>query len=93
MKVNVKVSVSDSERDTLANYLDGKESARLATRKDVNNFLYGCLDAALLGQSSVDTYDCQLDYDAEIERLHKEGFNESYIRGWMKIGQSMGLYD
>lgn len=50
MKTNVSVELTDEQRDALANMLDGKQSARLLTRKDVNEmvaaFMASMVDAA-----------------------------------------------
>jgi len=73
MNVNVKLSLDDGERDALADYIDGRVNKRLASRKDVNNFVKGCLDAALLGKPVTD------------HKLREMGFDESYIRGWNQV--------
>ena len=46
MKGNYNYSVEDSDRDFIANVLDGKETRRMATRKEICAMLEGCLDAA-----------------------------------------------
>tara|TARA_A100001201_G_scaffold143757_1_gene147274 strand:- start:20824 stop:21144 length:321 start_codon:yes stop_codon:yes gene_type:complete len=50
MKTNVPIELSDSQRDRFANWLDTKETKRLATRADVNEFLQGVI-AGVLDQS------------------------------------------
>ena len=47
MNVNCKISLTDEERNRLAALLDGNVSKRLATRKDVNEFVIGCIDYAV----------------------------------------------
>ena len=47
MIVNCKISLTDEERNRLARVIDGKVSKRLATRKDVNEFVYGLIDYAV----------------------------------------------
>jgi hypothetical protein len=47
MKTNVSVDLNDVGRNVLACYIDGEPTKRLATRKDINNFLSACIDAAL----------------------------------------------
>ena len=47
MNVNCKISLTDEERNRLAALLDGSVSKRLATRKDVNEFVIGCIDYAV----------------------------------------------
>ena len=81
MKVNVNLSIDDSERDQLANIIDGRETTRLATRKDVNRFMLGCLDAALVGR------DEDVTEEDEVAGLRKLGFDDSYIRGWLHVGR------
>ena len=46
MNVNCKISLTDEERNRLAVLVDGKNSRRLATRKDVNDFVQGCIEYA-----------------------------------------------
>ena len=45
MKVNIGIELDDGQRDCLADWLDGKTSKRLATRKDV----VGMVDALVMG--------------------------------------------
>jgi len=73
MNVNVKVRITDAERNTLAGYLDGNSSKRLATRKDVNDFLRGCIDHAITNMPTT------------VEQLRGRGCNDSYIRGWLQV--------
>jgi hypothetical protein len=87
MKVNVKLDISDTERDTLADYIDGNQSKRLATRKDVNSFVQGCLDAALEADSQRHVFPANNEAD-EIQQLRNAGHNDSYIRGWLQVGRS-----
>lgn len=49
MKTNVKVELTDDERNRLACLFDGKQSKRKATRSDIVSFVNACLDAALDG--------------------------------------------
>ena len=48
MQTNVKVSLTDDDRNRLAILFDGgKQSKRMATRKEVVSFVNACLDRAL----------------------------------------------
>ena len=48
MKTNVKVELTDDERNRLAILFDGgKQSKRMATRKEIVLFVDACLGAAL----------------------------------------------
>jgi hypothetical protein len=47
MKTNVKIELTDDERNRLAVLFDGKHSKRQATRKEIVLFVDACLDAAL----------------------------------------------
>ena len=47
MKTNVKVDLTDDERNRLAILFDGKHSKRQATRKEIVLFVDACLGAAL----------------------------------------------
>ena len=47
MNVNVKLSITDIDRDLLANYIDGKKSKRLATRADINKLVTELLDSVV----------------------------------------------
>jgi hypothetical protein len=46
MNVNCKISLTDADRNRLAQLIDGKQTKRLATRKDVNEFITGCIEYA-----------------------------------------------
>ena len=82
MKTNVSVDLDDVGRNVLACYIDGEPTKRLATRKDINNFLSGCIYAAL--QTPTVSEERQSEED-EIKRLQNAGFDDSYIRGWMQV--------
>ena len=43
MKVNVGIELTDEQRNALADWLDGKQTKRLATRRDVNELVTGLL--------------------------------------------------
>jgi len=79
MKVNVKLDINDTERDMLADYIDGETSKRLATRKDVNSFIQGCIDAA---------YELNDAPENEAEKLRAAGRSDGYIRGWLQVKQA-----
>ena len=44
MKTNLTIEISDPERQALASFLDGKPTARLATRDDVRSFCQGIVE-------------------------------------------------
>jgi len=83
MNVNVKLSINDEERRNFADYLDGHTSQRIATRKDVNNFVRGCLDAALNYEAKITSP--FVSEEDEIKQLTIKGFDASYIRGWLQV--------
>jgi len=82
MKVNVKLDINDTERDMLANYIDDADTSRLATRKDVNSFVQGCVDAAVCMPIPEPVSE-----EAEISLLRTAGRNDNYIRGWLQVGR------
>ena len=45
MNVNIKISMSDEDRNIMAMNLTGKISKRMVTRAEVNQFVQGCLDS------------------------------------------------
>lgn len=90
MKTNVGIELDDACRDLLANYFDGRVSKRLATRRDITEFVTACVDmavqsamggapqvAAAAGLSPAEA--------AEVERLRTLGKCDSYIRGWIQV--------
>ena len=83
MKVNVKLDIDDFARNILADYLDDTHSNRLATRKDINHFVNGCLDAAVTAPFRAETTE-----KSEIKRLRDLGHDDNYIRGWLQVGRS-----
>lgn len=44
MNVNIKISMSDEDRNIMAMNLTGRISKRMATRAEINEFVQGCLD-------------------------------------------------
>lgn len=47
MKTNVSIELTDEQRDLLANYFDGKETKRLATRKEITQHVLAELECFL----------------------------------------------
>lgn len=95
MITNIRLDLDNHERDLLANLIDGKVSARLATRKDVTAFVEGCVNravqAAMGGETPVQQATTLSDSEsAEVERLRSLGHDDSYIRGWISVGRTIG---
>ena len=97
MKVNVKLSLSDEERNIMAVNISGKDSKRMVTRAEVNEFVQGCMDCitdAIIGQPVTEMKPAKnplsSDEQAEVERLRAMGKSDSYIRGWLQVGRSIG---
>jgi hypothetical protein len=88
MNVNVKLSITDEWRNLLAGYIDGTQTKRLATRKDINQFVQGCIEAACNELPEDESLTPMGEVEgavAEIDRLEKDGHTKSYIRGWMQV--------
>ena len=49
MKVNLGVEINDVDRNTLAQYIDGKQGKRLATRDEVREFLVATIESLASG--------------------------------------------
>jgi hypothetical protein len=45
MNVNIKISMSDEDRNIMAMNLTGKISKRMVTRAEISSFVQGCLDS------------------------------------------------
>lgn len=69
MKVNVHLSITDYDRNLIADRLDGKKSKRLVTRKEINELVAGFLD-----QYVRDQYDAEC--EAEIQAPARKEINE-----------------
>ena len=61
MNVNVKLSITDYDRNLIADRLDGKKSKRLVTRKEINELVAGFLD-----QYVRDQYDAECDAEIQV---------------------------
>ena len=90
MKTNVSIETDDACRDLLANYFDGRVSKRLASRKDITEFVLGCVDMAIqnaMGGAPAVAASTGLSpaESQEVDRLRKLGKNDSYIRGWIQV--------
>ena len=46
MITNCKIKLTDDGRNRLAKLIDGKQTKRLASRKEVNEFVLGCMEYA-----------------------------------------------
>lgn len=96
MNVNVKLSLTDEERNTMYRNITGKDVKKMVSRKDVSEFVAGAIASVLVeGDEEQDTCDqtvpvSQLLTPSEVrivERLSAEGKSESYIRGFIKGGR------
>lgn len=47
MNVNVKVALTDEQRNVMYRNLTGKDVKRMVSRREVNDFVQGCIDAVL----------------------------------------------
>ena len=99
MKTNVSIELTDEQRSTLANIIDGKTNKRLATRKEVVDLCTQYI-ASLIGESAPEApsepqnrvvlatcqnrHDPSLNVDPE-DRKHLEGKSAGYIRGWNMV--------
>lgn len=99
MKTNVSIELTDEQRSTLANIIDGKTNKRLATRKEVVDLCTQYI-AGLVGENASEApsepqnrvvlatcqnrHDPSLNVDPE-DRKHLEGKSAGYIRGWNMV--------
>ena len=91
MIVNIRIEISDEQRNTLACAIAGKAVKRLATREDVTAYVEGAI--ARIEVKAEDSVDSQLARPLPIvERLRAEGRSDdyitSYLRGWAAAGKT-----
>ena len=102
MKCNVNLDLSDELRNALACLLDGKHTKRLATRKEVAQYVIGAVEAAGAAPgdepvlidaparpSSAMRAPLSEAEQAEARRLASEGKSPGYIRGWIYAGRRL----
>ena len=102
MKCNIKLDVSDQQRNALACLLAGKAVKRLATREDVLSFVQGAVAGLSqetptlpLGSPSVPAAapsgalraPLSPAELATVAELTKAGRSPGYIRGWIYAGR------
>ena len=106
MRTNIKLDLNDEDRRLLANVIDGKDTARLATRKDlqelVRGFVYGLASWSLtFNKESEPTPKLDTGHathgrrytDPEMQvvrRLEAQGRDSGYIRGWINACRGIG---
>ena len=98
MKTNVSIELTDEQRSTLANIIDGKTNKRMATRKEVVDLCTQYI-ASLIGESAQEapskpqtrvvrptnpSLNPSLQIDPE-DRNRLEGKSAGYIRGWNMV--------
>ena len=101
MKTNVSIELDERDLDLFADILDGKQTKRTATRKEITAFVKGCVasmvaqgNTALIPLHQRDIIDVGATTlpssavpDAEdIELLR--GRAPSYVMGWNKVKQA-----
>ena len=99
MKTNVSIELTDEQRSTLANIIDGKTNKRLATRKEVvdlcTQYIAGLVgenasEAPSEPQNRVVLATCQNNFDPSLtpdaeDRQRLAGKSAGYIRGWNMV--------
>lgn len=99
MKTNVSIELTDEQRSTLANIIDGKSNKRLATRKEVvdlcTQYIAGLVgenasEAPSEPQNRVVLATCQNNFDPSLtpdaeDRQRLAGKSAGYIRGWNMV--------
>ena len=96
MKTNVPVELTDLERNMLAQIIDGKQSQRTVSRKEVNEIVRGCFDSLVhrfekaAGEHNSQALTARRDTQADLLLADPEDAEElrgksgSYIIGWNK---------
>lgn len=98
MIVNCRIEIDDQARNTLAQLINPRAPKRLATRKEVNEFVEGCIaaidqDPPELGQDGPTDYVAppsnrlgELVLQArEEDREALRGKSDSFVIGWCKV--------
>lgn len=81
MKTNIAILLDDDSRNRLAILFDGgKQSKRLCTRKELNEFVTACIDAAL-------ALNPQENFDGGIEGAVDTIIPDINAGGWSFIGE------
>ena len=78
MKTNVKIELTDDERNRFAVLFDGKQSKRKVTRAELVDFVDACIDAAL---------DAHPQPDRDLPSVAGDVISDINAGGWTFIGQ------
>ncbi len=101
MITNVRIDLTDEQRNVLSRAINPSAPKRLATRQDVTEYVMGCIEAATAPEAiseapravstpssvSAPAY-TRLQAIMERERLSDKrlaGKSDSYVRGWCKV--------
>ncbi|MDJ0905382.1 MAG: hypothetical protein QNI96_05140 [Woeseiaceae bacterium] len=98
MITNLRLDLTDRQRNDLACMLAGKKVARLATRAEITDYVTGLLERSLCESTAVratpespvrQQLAGALSFDEQqlVEQLRAAGKNDSYIRGYIKAGR------
>ena len=98
MKTNVSIELNDEQRNRLAILIDGKESKRMATRKEVvelcQRHIGGLAEASEPAKVQIERNQdahaafISLKPDPEDVALMAQPNNPSYVRGWNQVKRS-----
>ena len=97
MKTNLGIELTDDERDALANLIDGKDTTRLATRKEITAMVVQHIGGMCRfaesstfdevaeedGSPKGDLY--VIDMDDPLSKTMAKPEDPSYIRGWNQV--------
>lgn len=90
MNVNIKVSLTDEQRNNMHRRLTGKQTKGMVSRATVNEFMQGCLDSFLTEEAPPKLFgigSITAQEQMEVDRLRAEGQPDNYIVGWIKGGR------
>ena len=98
MIVNVRLDISDEDRQRLASRIAGRPIKGLVKRREVVAFVEGCLAKACADQQDGDSGQLESLPSgnlsaaelAAVERLREEGHDDGYITGWLIAGRPAG---
>ncbi len=96
MNINIKVSLTDIERNRMYRNITGKCVKKMISRSELNDFVAGCIDAAISeiarkehddpSAPSVPMVDRFTPSElAEVTRLQAAGKSDNYIHGQLQV--------
>ena len=94
MKIIVPIELSEAQLRLAYRRITGGNGKQRATREMIREFVHGCVESLVNVDSPTPVFQqsrhqLSMEEIKEVERLRALGKDDSYIRGWIRVGRTL----